>query len=51
MAAEAMETTHMPRYLIELEFPDGLDIPQNDAGANLCRTVVESNVEEGATPT
>ncbi len=39
----------MPRYLIEREFPDGLSIPPNDVGANLCRAVVDNNAEEGAT--
>ena len=39
----------MPRYLIERDFPDGLNIPQNDTGANLCRTVVDNNADEDAT--
>ncbi|HEY0747232.1 MAG TPA: nickel-binding protein [Steroidobacteraceae bacterium] len=39
----------MPRYLIEREFPDGLRIPQDEVGANLCRTVVQNNAEDGAT--
>ena len=39
----------MPRYLIEREFPDGLRIPQNDAGVELCRAVVEKNAESGVT--
>jgi len=39
----------MPRYLIEREFPDGLQIPQNEAGAELCRTVVDNNAESGVT--
>ena len=39
----------MPRYLIERESPDGLTIPQNDVGANLCGAVVDNNAEEGAT--
>ena len=39
----------MPRYLIEREFPDGLQIPQNAAGAALCRSVVENNSEHGVT--
>jgi hypothetical protein len=39
----------MPRYLIEREFPDGLTIPQNEAGASLCRTVIENNAVDGVT--
>lgn len=39
----------MTRYLIEREFPDGLRIPQNEAGASQCRTVVENNAEDGVT--
>lgn len=39
----------MPRYLIEREFPDGLNIPQNDAGAVACRTVVDNNALDGVT--
>jgi len=39
----------MPRYLIEREFPDGLRIPQDAAGAELCRSVVENNSEHGVT--
>jgi hypothetical protein len=39
----------MPRYMIEREFPDGLRIPPNEAGAELCRSVVESNSDNGVT--
>ena len=39
----------MPRYLIEREFPDGLSIPQDEAGATLCRTVIDHNAEHGVT--
>jgi len=39
----------MPRYLIEREFPDGLRIPQDDAGASMCRAVVAGNAEDGVT--
>ena len=39
----------MPRYMIEREFPDGLQIPQNEAGAELCRGVVENNSDNGVT--
>lgn len=39
----------MPRYLIERDFPDGLNIPQNDVGSALCRKVVENNAEDSVT--
>jgi len=39
----------MRRYLVEREFPDGLAIPMNDTGAELCRTVIGRNAEEGVT--
>jgi hypothetical protein len=35
--ARSSRPTLMPRYLIERDSPDGLTIPQNDAGAALCR--------------
>lgn len=39
----------MSRYLIEREFPDGLSIPLDDSGRQLCRDVIEGNAEEGVT--
>ena len=39
----------MPRYLVERTFPDGLDIPTNDAGAKACFGVVQNNAEEQVT--
>ena len=39
----------MPRYLIERSFPEGLKIPANDEGAEICRTLVLNNTEEGVT--
>ena len=39
----------MPRYLIEREFPDGLTIPQNAAGAGAVREVVDNNANDGVT--
>src|SRR6185369_6166329 len=47
-------TTHeigeaMPRYMIERTFTEGLVIPVDDEGADLCRSVVKKNSEEGAT--
>jgi Nickel responsive protein SCO4226-like len=39
----------MPRYLIERDFPEGLQIPVNEAGARLCAAVIENNCEAGVT--
>jgi uncharacterized protein DUF4242 len=39
----------VPRYLIEREFPDGLNIPMTEAGATACLKVVENNAEYGVT--
>jgi hypothetical protein len=39
----------MPRYLIERDFSDGLNIPIDNVGASLCRNVVEKNAEDGVT--
>jgi hypothetical protein len=39
----------MPRYVIEREFPNGLEIPVTPAGAEACRGVVGVNAEDGVT--
>ncbi len=39
----------MPRYLVEREFPDGLQIPANETGAQACLAVVDSNLTEQVT--
>jgi hypothetical protein len=39
----------MPRYLVERTFPDGLSIPQTEAGARVVGSVVEANAREGVT--
>jgi Protein of unknown function (DUF4242) len=39
----------MSRYLIEREFPEGLSIPLDEAGAILCRRIAENNAEDGVT--
>jgi hypothetical protein len=39
----------MPRYIVQRTFPDGLAIPIDDGGAQVCSTVVERNAEEGVT--
>ena len=36
----------MPRYLVERTFPDTLAIPMNEAGAQVCQTVVRTNAED-----
>ena len=39
----------MPRYLVERAFPEGLPIPSNEEGAELCLGVVERNAHERVT--
>lgn len=39
----------MPRYIVERSFPEGLQIPVTDAGANAVGGVVACNAEEGVT--
>ena len=39
----------MPRYLVERSFSDGLNIPVNQEGANVCLTVVKNNAEDAVT--
>jgi hypothetical protein len=39
----------VPRYLIERTFPDGLEIPVTNAGAETCLSVVGRNGELGVT--
>jgi hypothetical protein len=39
----------MSRYLIEREFPDGLNIPLDESGAQLCRNVIDGNAQDGVT--
>jgi hypothetical protein len=39
----------MPRYMVQRTFPEGLEIPVANGGADICRTVVERNAEEGVT--
>ena len=39
----------MPRYVVQRTFPEGLQIPVANGGAELCRGVVERNAEEGVT--
>ncbi len=39
----------MARYLVERTFPDGLAIPVNDAGADVCLMVVGNNLKDDVT--
>jgi hypothetical protein len=39
----------MPRYMVQRTFPNGLHIPVENGGANVCATVVQRNAEEGVT--
>ncbi len=36
----------MPRYLVERTFPNGLQIPVTEEGANICLTVVSNNTDD-----
>ncbi len=39
----------MPRYLVEREFPDGLQIPVDETGVKACLAVVDSNLADQVT--
>jgi len=39
----------MPRYIVQRTFPEGLPIPVDAGGADLCRAVIEHNAQEGVT--
>ena len=39
----------MPRFLVERTFPNGLNIPTNDDGAQACAGVVARNASDGVT--
>jgi len=39
----------MPRYVIERDFPDGLNIPVNSDGAAACLGVVDKNADQDVT--
>src|SRR5262249_36006878 len=41
--------TNMPRYVVERTFSEGLGIPVDNGGAELCRVVVERSAEDGGT--
>jgi Protein of unknown function (DUF4242) len=37
----------MPRYMVERTFPEGLEIPIANGGAEVCRVAVERNADDG----
>jgi hypothetical protein len=39
----------MPRYVVEREFPDGLQIPVDEEGVRTCLEVIESNAADEVT--
>lgn len=39
----------MPRYMVERTFPDGLHIPLDDQGADVCLSVVATNAKSEVT--
>ena len=39
----------MPRYVIERNFPTGLNVPMTDEGAQACLGVVATNAKHGVT--
>src|ERR1700686_16495 len=39
----------MARFMVERSFPDGLEIPMTDQGAQACMSVVGTNAELGVT--
>lgn len=39
----------MPRYIVERDFPAGLEIPVTAAGAGTCVNVAQVNAKEGVT--
>lgn len=39
----------MPRYLIERTFPEGLDLPADERGAQACADLIRMNSKDGVT--
>ena len=39
----------MPRFIVERNFPEGLHIPVNTEGAQVCNSVVGNNAKLGVT--
>jgi hypothetical protein len=48
MASEKNQVV-MHRYLVERTFPNGLDIPMDKVGTDMCLTVVSNNSEDNVT--
>ena len=47
--SEGGKKINMHRYLVERTFPDGLNIPLDQVGKDLCLTVVSNNAEDNVT--
>jgi hypothetical protein len=41
--------TKLPRYMVQRTFPQGLEIPVDEGGTNVCRAVIDRNAEHGVT--
>jgi hypothetical protein len=41
--------SHMPRYVVERGFTDGLPVASGSVGARACIEIVERNTDEGVT--
>jgi Protein of unknown function (DUF4242) len=39
----------MPRYIVQRTFPEGLQIPVDEGGTDLCRGVIAHNAQESVT--
>jgi hypothetical protein len=39
----------MPRYVVERTFPDGLIIPMDETGVELCQSIVSHNAQDQVT--
>jgi uncharacterized protein DUF4242 len=48
-SARSTKDAAMPRYLVERQFSDGLQIPVDEAGAKACLAVVDNNAAEQVT--
>jgi len=52
ISAQDMASAHkmvMKRFLVERTFPEGLIIPVNENGSEICLTVVSNNAEDNVT--
>src|ERR1700737_1245761 len=47
--AKKARRTRMARFMVERSFPDGLEIPLTEQGAQACLSVVGTNAELGVT--